>query len=62
MENKTVLQKDDTNKMKFGIIPIDKKDTGNVMPEKPTEKKQRKRIKISSALLAASMKRSALMQ
>ena len=62
MENKTVLKMDNTDKMTPGIISIDKKDKGNLMPEKPAEKKQRKRIKISSALLAASMKRSALMQ
>ena len=60
MKNKTVPQKDDTDKMKPGIIPIDKKDTGNVMLEKPAEKKQRKRIKKSSALIAASMARSAV--
>ena len=59
MENKILLQKDDTDKMKFGLIPIEKKDTGNIMPEKVAEKKQRKRIKISSVLLAASMERSA---
>ncbi|MDQ2864080.1 MAG: hypothetical protein M3R50_10640 [Bacteroidota bacterium] len=62
MENEIVLQKDDTNKMKPGITPIEKKDTGNIMPEKVAEKKQRKRVKISSFLRAASMERSALMQ
>ena len=58
MENKKVLQKNDVNKIKTGVTPIDKKDARNIMPEKPAEKKQRKRIKISSALLAASMERS----
>ena len=60
MGNKTVLKMDDTGKMTPGIISIDKKDTGNLMPEKPSEKKQRKRMKKSSALLAASMERSAV--
>ncbi len=60
MENKKVLQKNDVNKIKTGVTPIDKKDTRNLMPEKPTQKKQRKRMKKSSALLAASMGRSAV--
>jgi hypothetical protein len=58
MKNKTALQKDDTDKMKPGITSIEKKDTGNILPEKVAEKKQRKRVKKSSALLAASMGRS----
>lgn len=60
MKNKTVLQKDDINKMKPGINPIDKKDTVNVMPEKVAEKKQKKPLKKSSALVAASMGRRAV--
>ncbi len=60
MQNKTVLQKDDTDKMKSGITPIEKKDTGNILPENPVEKKQRKRVKKSSAFLAASVERSAV--
>ncbi len=38
MENKTVLQKDDTDKMKPAITPIEKKNTGNIMPEKVAKK------------------------
>jgi hypothetical protein len=60
MENKTILQKDDTDKMKPGIISIEKKDTGNTLPEKVPEKKQRKRVKISPVLQAAAMARRAL--
>ena len=60
MENKKVLQKNDVNKSKPGVNPIDKKDTGNIIPEKATEKKQKKPLKKSSALLAASMGRSAV--
>ncbi len=48
------------NKKTPGIIQIEKKDTGNIMFEKVAEKKHRKRVKISSALLAASMGRSAM--
>ncbi len=60
MENKKVLQKNDVNKIKPGVNPIDKKDAKNIMPEKVAEKKQKKPLKKSSALLAASMGRSAL--
>lgn len=60
MKNKTVLQNDDVNKMKPGITPIDKKETGNIVPEKVAEKKGKKPLKKSSALVAASMGRSAV--
>lgn len=60
MENKKVVQKNGVNKIEPGVIPIDKKDTRNIMPEKVVEKKHRKRMKESSALLAASMGRSAV--
>lgn len=58
MESKTALQ-EEKNKKTPGIIQIEKKDTGNIMFEKVAEKKQRKRVKISSALLAASLERRA---
>ncbi|MEO9003872.1 MAG: hypothetical protein ABI288_04005 [Ginsengibacter sp.] len=60
MKNKTVLKKDSVNKIKPGVNPIDKKDTKNIMSEKVTEEKQKKRVTKSSALLAASMGRSAV--
>jgi hypothetical protein len=60
MENKKVLQKNSVNKIKPGATPIDKKDTRNIMPEKVAEKKQKKPLKRSSALVAASMGRSAV--
>lgn len=60
MTNKTVIQKNSINKIKSGTNPIDKKDTKIIMPEKVTEKKQKKPLKKSSALLAASMGRSAV--
>ncbi len=60
MKNKTELQKDSINKIKPGVNPIDKKDTKKTLPEKGTEKKQKKPLKKSSALLAASMGRSAV--
>ncbi|MEP6749719.1 MAG: hypothetical protein ABJB86_18420 [Bacteroidota bacterium] len=58
MANKTVLQKDSNTKIKTGVNPSDKKDTSNTMPEKVVEKKQKKTLKKSSALLAAAGERS----
>ena len=55
MENKKVLQKNDVNKIKTGVTPIDKKDARNIMPEKPAEKKQRKRVKKSSGFVPSSV-------
>jgi hypothetical protein len=49
MANKTVLKKDSVNKMKPAID----------LPEKLAEKKQKKPLKKTSALVAASMGRSA---
>ncbi len=60
MENKKVVPQNSVNKIKTGVIPVDKKVTGNLMPEKVTEKKQKRPLKKSSALLAASMGRSAI--
>ncbi|CAN5275182.1 hypothetical protein BH09BAC2_BH09BAC2_02090 [soil metagenome] len=60
MENKKVVQKNTVNKIKTGVNTIDKKDTKNAIPEKIAEKKQKKPLKKSSALLAASKGRSAL--
>jgi hypothetical protein len=59
MANKTVLKKDSVNKMKPAIDPIDNKVTGTSLPEKLAEKKQKKPLKKTSALVAASMGRSA---
>ncbi|MEP6627531.1 MAG: hypothetical protein ABJA32_06075 [Ginsengibacter sp.] len=58
MTKKTILPNDGINKTKPGVNPIDKNDTSNIMPEKGTEKKQKKTLKKSSALLAASGERS----
>ncbi len=60
MANKTELQKDGVNETKPGVNPIDKNDEKNIMPEKVAEKKQKKPSKKSSALLAASLGRSAV--
>ncbi len=60
MANKKVVQENVVNKMKPITNPIDKKETGNIMPEKVAEKKQKKPSKKSSALLAASKGRSAV--
>ena len=60
MANKTELQKDGVNEIKPGINPIDNNEKKNIMPEKGVEKKQKKPSKKSSALLAASLGRSAV--
>ena len=60
MTNKKVLPKNEVNKIKPGVNPVDKKDAKNIMPEKVAEKKQKKPLKKSSALLAASKARSAV--
>jgi predicted RNA-binding protein with PUA domain len=60
MAKKAVLQKDGVNKIKPGVTPIDKNHAKNILPEKVTEKKQPKPLKKSSALVAASMGRSAV--
>ncbi|MEO8764288.1 MAG: hypothetical protein ABI416_08375, partial [Ginsengibacter sp.] len=60
MANKTVLQNNGVNKSKPDLNRINKKDTKNITPEKVAEKKQKKPLKKSSALLAASMGRSAV--
>ncbi len=60
MKNKTVLQKNDVNKIKPGVNPIDKKDTKNIVPEKVAEKKQKKPLKKSSGFVASSVGRSAV--
>ena len=59
MKNKKVLQTNGVNKMKPDVTSIDKEDTKKTMPEKAAEKKQKKPLKKSSALIAASMSRSA---
>ena len=60
MKNKKVLQTNGVNKMKPDVTPIDKKDTKKTMSEKVAEKKQKKPLKKSSALIAASIGRSAV--
>ncbi len=60
MANKIVVQKKGVDKVKSGVNAIDKKDTKNTLPEKSAEKKQKKPVKKSSALLAASKGRSTI--
>ncbi len=60
MANKKVVQKEGVSKVKSGVNPGDKKDTKDIMPEKIAGKKQKKPSKKSSALLAASLGRSAV--
>lgn len=57
MKNKTVLQKEDVNKIKPGVNLIDKKDMKNIVPEKVAEKKP---LKKSSGFVASSVGRSAV--
>ena len=60
MENKKVLQKNGANEIKPVVTPIDKKDTGNKIPEKVAEKKERKRVKKSSGFVPSSVGVSAV--
>ncbi len=58
MSNKKVVQQDSVNKTNPGVNTVDKKDTKNTMPENVAERKQKKPLKKSSALLAAASERS----
>jgi hypothetical protein len=59
MSNQTVLKKDSTKDRKPGVNQTNKK---NITPDKVAEKKQKAPTKKSSALLAASVGRSAVNQ
>jgi hypothetical protein len=56
MANKKLVQK----KTNSGLTPGDKKIKGNAIPQKVAEEQQKKPLKKSSALIAASMARSAV--
>ncbi len=59
MANKTVLKKDSTKESKPGVKQVNKK---SVAPDKVADKKQKTAPKKSSALVAASVGRSAVNQ